>query len=66
VRNLLQEAGLPPWERERLPFLYVGNELVAVAGLGVDAGFRAATGESGFLPLWLPEQGASTHLAETG
>lgn len=66
VRNLLQEAGLPPWERERLPFLYVGNELVAVAGLGVDAGFRAAAGESGFLPLWLPEHAATRRLPETG
>ena len=65
MRNLLQEAGLPPWERERLPFLYVGNELVAVAGLGVDAGFRAAAGESGFLPLWLPEHAATRRLPET-
>jgi tRNA(Ile)-lysidine synthase len=55
VRNLLQEAAMPPWLRERLPFLYVGEELVAVPGLGIDAKFQANTGESGLLPLWLPD-----------
>jgi tRNA(Ile)-lysidine synthase len=52
VRNLLQEATLPPWQRERLPFLYVDGELAAVPGLGVDAKFRARSDAFGFSLLW--------------
>lgn len=54
VRNLLQEAALPPWERERLPFIYVGDELAAVPGLGVDVRFQPEQGEGGVLLLWSP------------
>lgn len=55
VRNLLQEAALPPWLRERLPFLYVGGELAAVPGLGVDAKFQANATGHGLLPVWTPD-----------
>lgn len=55
VRNLLQEAALPPWLRERLPFLYVDGELAAVPGAGIDAQFQAGAAESGLLPVWLPD-----------
>jgi tRNA(Ile)-lysidine synthase len=55
VRNLLQEAALPPWMRDRLPFLYVGGELAAVAGIGVDVRFQAPAGHAGYWPLWLPD-----------
>lgn len=30
LKKLLQEAGLPPWERERLPLLYIAGQLAAV------------------------------------
>lgn len=55
LRNLLQEAGLPPWQRDRLPLLYLGDELAAVPGLGVDIRFRAIEGETGWFPLWLTD-----------
>jgi len=55
VRNLLQEAAMPPWLRERLPFLYVDGGLAAVPGLGVDAKFQAANAQPGLLPVWLPD-----------
>jgi len=55
VRNLLQEAELPPWLRERLPFLYVGDELAAVAGIGVDVRFRAPAESAGYWPVWFPD-----------
>lgn len=54
VRNLLQEAALPPWLRDRLPFLYVGGELAAVAGLAVDTRFQPLSGAPGLLPVWEP------------
>ena len=52
LKNLFQEAGIPPWERDRLPLLYCGEELVWVPGLGVVAGYRAAKGRAGLLPEW--------------
>ena len=54
LKNLFQEAGVPPWERERLPLLYCGGDLVWVAGLGVDAAWRAASGVRGIMPEWRP------------
>ncbi len=52
LKNLLQEARLPPWERERLPLLYCGDTLVAVPGLGVASGWEAGSGEFGWLARW--------------
>lgn len=30
LKNVLQELGLPPWERERVPLIYHGEQLIAV------------------------------------
>jgi tRNA(Ile)-lysidine synthase len=34
LKNLFQEANIPPWQRNA-PLLYIDNELIAVAGIGV-------------------------------
>jgi tRNA(Ile)-lysidine synthase len=52
LRNLLQEAAIPPWQRARMPFLWCNGRLVWVGGLGVDATFACAPGENGILPVW--------------
>jgi len=52
LKNLFQEAGVPPWERERLPLLFCGDDLVWAPGLGVDARFHAARGARGVVPSW--------------
>jgi tRNA(Ile)-lysidine synthase len=52
LKNLFQEAGVPPWERERLPLLYRGDELVWAPGLGVDARYAAARKRAGWVPEW--------------
>ncbi|MBK7423378.1 MAG: tRNA lysidine(34) synthetase TilS [Propionivibrio sp.] len=54
LRNLLQEAGVPPWERVRLPLLWCGERLAWVGGIGVDAGFACTPGEAGLVPVWEP------------
>jgi tRNA(Ile)-lysidine synthase len=54
LKNLFQESGVPPWERERLPMLFCGSELVWVPGLGVDAAWQAASGARGIMPEWHP------------
>ena len=52
LKNLFQEAGVPPWERERLPLLFSGDDLVWVPGLGIDARFQATAGTQGLIPEW--------------
>jgi tRNA(Ile)-lysidine synthase len=52
LKNLFQEAGIPPWERERIPMLFSGDDLVWVPGLGIDARFQAVVGADGLMPEW--------------
>jgi len=52
LKNLFQEAGVPPWVRERLPLLFCGSDLVWVPGLGVDARYLASRGTRGIVPEW--------------
>ncbi|MDD5241427.1 MAG: tRNA lysidine(34) synthetase TilS [Sulfuricella sp.] len=47
LKNLLQEAGIPPWQRQRLPLLFSGERLVCVSGIGVECDYQAAEGEPG-------------------
>jgi len=54
LKNLFQEAGVPEWQRGRLPLLSSGTELVWVPGIGVHAPFRAGAGRAGVLPEWRP------------
>ena len=64
LKKLLQDAGIPPWERDRLPLLYLlpitptfpreggGSQgLLAVVGLGIAAEAAAGSGEPGLLPV---------------
>jgi len=59
LKNLFQEAGVPPWERDRLPLLYRGDDLVWVPGLGIDARFQALPGKDGVVPEWRGQSGRS-------
>jgi tRNA(Ile)-lysidine synthase len=43
LKNLYQEAAIPPWQRD-VPLLYVGEELVAVAGIGISADWQTTEG----------------------
>lgn len=47
LKNLLQEAGMPPWQRQRLPLLFSGENLVFVPGIGVDCEYQANKDEPG-------------------
>ncbi len=64
LKKLMQEAGIPPWERARLPLLYGSvaeksdglrtqiseGPLLAVVGLGLAADWSASPGETGWQP----------------
>lgn len=52
LKKLLQEAGVPPWERDRLPLLYGDDRLLAVADLWVSAEHAAAPAEVGLILAW--------------
>lgn len=52
LKNLWQEAGIPPWLRDAVPMLWVGERLAWIAGVGVAAEFRCPPGEAGILPRW--------------
>jgi tRNA(Ile)-lysidine synthase len=51
LKDLLREAGLPPWARDHVPLLVVDGRLAWVSGLGPDASFAAGPGEAGVLPV---------------
>ena len=52
LKKLFQEAGTPPWLRERTPLIYVNDKLALVAGLWTDAEFLAAADEPSWIVTW--------------
>ena len=50
LKNLFQESDMPPWERQA-PLLYINDELIAVAGVGVSYPHLVPTGRR-VLPEW--------------
>ena len=51
LKNLYQEANIPPWQRNA-PLLFIGEELVAVAGIGISADWQTTEGPR-ISPEWL-------------
>ncbi|MEE4300235.1 MAG: tRNA lysidine(34) synthetase TilS [Pseudomonadales bacterium] len=56
LKRLLQESGVPPWERDRVPLLCAGDEVLAVAGVAVCEAGRAAPGAPGLVLRWTPDR----------
>lgn len=52
LKKLLQAAGVPPWERARLPLFFAGNDLVAVADRWICAPYAAGPDETGLTIVW--------------
>jgi len=49
LKSLFQEASVPTWQRDRVPLLFVGNDLVAVVGYWLADDY--AQKGTGFLPV---------------
>lgn len=49
VKKLLQAAGVPPWERASMPFVYANDELAAVGTQWIADPYAACAGEAGFM-----------------
>lgn len=54
LKHWFQERGIPPWERDRLPLVYLDAELAAVAGAWVCEGFEPSPEQPGWLLHWRP------------
>jgi len=57
LKNLLQEASIPPWTRYTLPLLFCGKKLAWVPGIGIDCEFQAMPEEGGVMPEWQTDFG---------
>ena len=54
LKHLLQEANMPPWQRENLPLVYWQDSLAFVPGIGISHELQAASHEDGLNIVWQP------------
>jgi tRNA(Ile)-lysidine synthase len=52
LKNLLQEHGMPLWQRQNLPLLFHGESLAWVPGIGIAADYACGPAETGLFPSW--------------
>lgn len=52
LKSLLQQAGIPPWQRQVLPLIYCDEHLVMVPGIGLDPEFAAQNDEPSLVIEW--------------
>jgi tRNA(Ile)-lysidine synthase len=49
IKQVLQESDLPPWERENLPLIFVGDELAFIPNFGIDIKYQVRPQEEGLM-----------------
>ena len=52
LKYLLQEANMPPWQRERLPLVYLDDALAVVPNVGVNCQMQAGSSDYGLVITW--------------
>ena len=57
LKHLMQEWGMPPWERQVWPLVYLDETLIAVPGYGSAAACLAKPGEPAVNFFWKPFDG---------
>jgi len=62
LKKLFQEQGVPPWIRERMPLIYINDQLAAVGDMFISQQFQAAEGEDGYIFQW--ESGFEPNTAQ--
>jgi tRNA(Ile)-lysidine synthase len=55
LKHLLQEANIPPWQREHLPLIYWHDTLAFVPGIGIAHELQATKDELGIEIIWQDE-----------
>ena len=58
LKNLFQQQGVPPWLRDRIPLVYLNDELIAVCGYWVADAYAVNSGE-GLLPVIKEKENAN-------
>lgn len=58
LKRLMQELGVPPWERGGWPLVFAGGRIAAVPGLFVCEPFAARGGEPAWRVEWTPHESA--------
>ncbi len=56
IKNLFQEMSIPPWQRTRMPYLYINNELMAVGSEVISADFKVLLNKYKAEYRWLSPQ----------
>ena len=51
LKKLMQEAGIPPWQRNRIPLIYIDHQLACVCGYWVADVFSVNAGQQGWYPV---------------
>ncbi|MCK5336123.1 MAG: tRNA lysidine(34) synthetase TilS [Gammaproteobacteria bacterium] len=46
LKKLMQEAAIPPWQRSRIPLIYLDDKMIAVAGYWVADAFKNASDQT--------------------
>lgn len=49
LKNLFQEWGVQPWERDRLPLLYFQDQIIAIPGYYLHEDYRANSAQTGWV-----------------
>ena len=52
LKNLFQENNVLPWVRDKIPLIYVDQELISVGDLWFNQDYKASNNEDGFLVTW--------------
>lgn len=52
LKKILQEANVPPWEREALPLVFADDELIACPGVAIEPGWLCPPGVDGLNLTW--------------
>lgn len=59
LKNLFQEWGVPPWERDRIPLIFVNEKLISAVGYFIDPEYMAEEDKKGYI-LMLEEHPPSS------
>jgi tRNA(Ile)-lysidine synthase len=51
LKKLMQDAGIPPWQRNRIPLIYIDHQLACVCGFWVAESFSVNEEQQGWNPV---------------
>ena len=51
LKKLMQVAGIPPWQRNRIPLIYIEHQLACVCGFWVAEAFAVGAEQCGWTPV---------------